>query len=92
MQSLTQIVTQALSHQHWKVLTSVALVIIRILGIVPIPTCTCKRSFSSTRRVKNYTCSTTVAERLNGIALMHFNQEIIPDTEKVIDLYAGQIR
>ena len=31
-----------------------------------------------------------VSERLNGIGLMHFHQEIIPDTEKVIDLYAGQ--
>ena len=29
-----------------------------------------------------------VSERLNGIALMHIHQEIVPDMEKVIDLYA----
>ena len=29
-----------------------------------------------------------VSERLNGIALMHIHQEIVPDVEKVIDLYA----
>ena len=32
------------------------------------------------------------SERLNGIALMHVHQEIVPDTEKVIELYAGQNR
>ena len=29
-----------------------------------------------------------VSERLNGIALTHIHQEIVPDVEKVIDLYA----
>ena len=42
------------------------------------------------RRLKNYACSTMVSERLNGIALMHVHQEIVPDTEKVIELYGGQ--
>ena len=65
---------------------------LRILVTLPVTTCTCKRSFSSMRRLKNYTRSTMVSESLNGIALMHVHQEIIPDTEKVIDLYAGQNR
>ena len=65
---------------------------LRILGTLPVTTCTCERSFSSMRRLKNYTRSTMVSEKLNGIALMHVHQEIIPDTEKVIDLYAGQNR
>ena len=30
--------------------------------------------------------------KVNVIALMHVHQEIILDTEKVIDLYAGQNR
>ena len=63
---------------------------LRILGTLPVTTCTCEISFSSMRRLKNYTRSTMVSEGLNGIALMHVHQEIIPDTEKVIDLYAGQ--
>ena len=65
---------------------------LRILGTLPVTTCTCERSFSSMRRLKNYTRSTMVSERLNGIALMHVHQEIVPDTEKVIELYAGQNR
>ena len=65
---------------------------LRILGTLPVTTCTCERSFSSMRRLKNYTRSTMVSESLNGIALMHVHQEIIPDTEKVIDLYACQNR
>ena len=65
---------------------------LRILGTLPVFTCTCERSFSSMRRLKNYTHSTIVSERLNGIALMYVHQEIIPDTERVIDVYAGQNR
>ena len=29
-----------------------------------------------------------ISERLNGIALMHVYQEILPDTKKVIELFA----
>ena len=29
-----------------------------------------------------------ISKRLNGIALMHVHQEIVPDIEKVIDLFA----
>ena len=65
---------------------------LRILGTLPVFTCSCERSFSSMRRLKKYTRSTMVSERLNGIALMHVHQEIIPDTGRVIDLYAGQKR
>ena len=27
-----------------------------------------------------------ISERLNGIALMHVHQQIVPDTEKAMDL------
>ena len=40
------------------------------------------------RRLKTYTRSTMISKRLNGIALMHVHQEIVPDIEKVIDLFA----
>ena len=65
---------------------------VRILMTFPVTTCACERSFSSMRRLKNYTRSTMVSERLNEIALMHVHQKIILDTEKVIDLYAGKNR
>ena len=43
---------------------------LRILGTSPVTTCTCEWSFSAMRRLKTYTRSTIVSERLNGIALM----------------------
>ena len=63
-------------------------VYLRILGTLPVTRCTCERSFSSMRRLKTYTRSTMISERLNGIALMHVHQEIVPDIEKVTDLFA----
>ena len=65
---------------------------LRILGTSPVRTCTCERSFSAMRRLKTYTRSTMVSERLNGIALMHVHQEIVPDIEKVIDLFSTKNR
>ena len=65
---------------------------LRILGTLPVVACTYERSFSSMRRLKNYTRSTMISEKLNGIALMHVHQEIIRDTEKVTDIYTGQKR
>ena len=59
-----------------------------ILGTLLVTTRTCERSFFSMRRLKNYTRSTMISERLNEIALMHVHQEIIPDTEKVRGLFA----
>ena len=60
----------------------------RILGTLLVTTCTCERSFSSMRRLKTYTRSAMISERLNGITLMHVHQEIVPDIKKVIDLFA----
>ena len=61
---------------------------LRILGTLPVNTCTCEQSFSSMRRLKTYPRSTMISERLNGIALVHVHQEIVPDIEKVIALFA----
>ena len=65
---------------------------LRILGTSPVTTCTCELSFSAMRRLKTYTRSTMVSERLSGIALMHVHQEIVPDIEKVIDLFSTKNR
>ena len=65
---------------------------LRILGTSPVTTCTCERSFSAMRRLKTYTRSTMVSERLNGITLMHVRQEIVPGIEKVIDLFSTKNR
>ena len=67
-------------------------VALRILGTSTVTTCTYERSFSAMRRLKTYSKSTMVSERLNDIALMHLHQEIFPDIEKVIDLFSTKNR
>ena len=63
-------------------------VCLRILGTLLHTTCTCERSFTSMKRLKTYTRSTMISERLNGIVLMHVHQNVVPNIEKVIDLFA----
>ena len=63
-------------------------VCLRILGTLPVTTCTCQRSFTSMKRLKTYIRSTVISERLNGVALVHVHQEIVPDIKTVIDLFA----
>ena len=67
-------------------------VALRIIGTLPVTSCECERSFSALRRLKTYTCSTMVAERLNGLALLHVHKDIIVNIDKVIDLYAKKNR
>ena len=50
-------------------------VALRILATLPVTSCECERSFSAMRRLKNYTRSTMVEERLNGLALMEIHQD-----------------
>ena len=47
---------------------------LRILGTSPVTTCTCEQSLSAMRRLKTYSRSTMISERLIGIALMHVHQ------------------
>ena len=63
-------------------------VALRIIGTLPVTSCECERSFSALRRLKTYTRSTMVAERLNGLALLHVHKDIIVNIDKVIDLCA----
>ena len=65
---------------------------LRIFGTLPVTLCECERSFSALRRLKNYTHSAMVAERLNGLALLHVHKDIIVNIEKIIDLYAMKNR
>ena len=67
-------------------------VCLKILGISLMTTCTCEWSFSARRQLKTYARSTMVLERLNGIALMQVRQEIVLETEKVIDIFSTKNR
>ena len=63
--------------------------IVKLIATVPVTSCSCERSISSLRLLKNYLRSTTGQDRLNGLALMHAHRNTIPlDYEKIIDLFA----
>jgi len=64
-------------------------VCLKILGTLPITSCECERSFSGMRRLKNYLRNSMVEERLNGLAMMEFHQNFIPDSDTVINKFAG---
>ena len=66
-------------------------VALRILGTLPVTSYECERTFSALRRLKNYNRSTMLDERLNGLALLHVHQDIVPDIEMemVIDKFSS---
>ena len=59
-----------------------------ILGTQPVTSCSCERSFSAMKRLKDYCRSTMGNTRLNSIALLYIQKNIVPDLDKVIDIYA----
>ena len=61
---------------------------VQLCSMLPVTSCECERSFSALRRLKNYNRSTMLEDRLNGLALMHIPQEIIPDVDEVINKFA----
>lgn len=67
-------------------------VALRLLATFPVTSCECERSFSALRRLKNYTRSTMVENRLNGLAMMHVHKSLEPDTDDVINRYAESNR
>ena len=61
---------------------------LRILATLPVTSCECERSFSALKRLKTYSRSTMVEDRLNGLALMHIHQEIQPSIDEVINTFS----
>jgi len=64
-------------------------VALRILATLPITSCECERSFSGMRRLKTYARTTMTNDRLNGLALMQFHLDKVPETDEVINEFAG---
>ena len=62
---------------------------LHILATLPITSCECERSFSGMKRLKNFLRSTMNQNRLNGLALLNFHQDKVPDKDKVIQRFAG---
>ena len=49
---------------------------LKIIAVFPSTSCSCERSISSLRRLKDYTQSTMKSDRLNGLASMYIHRNI----------------
>lgn len=63
---------------------------LKILAVIPVTTCECERTVSALRRVKDWLRNTMSNERLNGLAMMHINDDIEVDVEEVMNSFARQ--
>ena len=63
--------------------------ILQILATIPVTSCSCERSISCLRYLKNYLRGTMGEERLNGLAIMHARRDIPLDLDEIIDLFAS---
>jgi len=61
-----------------------------ILAVLPVPTSTSERSFSSLKRIKSYLRTTMGENRLNGLSLLNIHHQIDIKPEDVIHLFAKQ--
>lgn len=62
---------------------------LKILATLPITSSECERSFSGLRRVKTHTRTTMMDERLSDLSILNFHYEKTPDTEAIINKFAG---
>jgi len=63
-----------------------------IMATLPVTTCSCERSFSSLKYLKNYLRSSTSEERLNGLALAYMHEEVDISVDAVLDIMAKKPR
>ncbi|XP_028413110.1 52 kDa repressor of the inhibitor of the protein kinase-like [Dendronephthya gigantea] len=63
---------------------------LKILAVIPVTTCEFERSVSALRRMKTWLRSTMTNERLNGLALMHINDDLGVNVDEVINSFARQ--
>ena len=61
--------------------------LLKILATLPITSCECERSFSGMKRVKTNLRSTMGQERMNGLSLLHFHLDKVPQTNTVCDRF-----
>ena len=59
-----------------------------IMATIPITSCECERSFSLLRFVKSTSRTTMTEDRLNGLALMKFHQDIKLDPDDIVEEFA----
>src|SRR3954465_6462515 len=64
----------------------------RVLLTIPVTVASAERSFSKLKLIKSYLRSTMSQERLNGLALLSIEREMVGrlDNESIIDDFASQ--
>ena len=60
---------------------------LRILGTLPVTSCSCERSFSALRKLKMYNRSTMCDERLSALALLYIHVEIDLDPQSSLEKF-----
>ena len=58
-----------------------------ILGSLPLTSCECERTFSGMKRVKTCLRCRMLQARMNGLSLLNFHLDKVPDSERVCDRY-----
>ena len=56
---------------------------LRILGTLPVTSCSCERSFSALRKLKIYNRSTMCNKSLSALALLYIHVEIDPNPQSI---------
>ena len=61
--------------------------LLRILATLPLTSCECERSFSGMKRVKTCLRSRMGQDRMNGLSLLNFHLDRVPDANTVCDKF-----
>ena len=59
--------------------------VLKLLGTVPVTTCTCERCMSVLRRLKTYLRSTIGQDRFNDLAVLHIHYGLDIDPNDILD-------
>ena len=60
---------------------------LRILGALPVTSCSCERSLSALRKLKIYKRNTMYNERLSALALLYIHAEIDLDPQSISEKF-----
>lgn len=67
-------------------------VLVVLLCIFPVTTCTCERSISTLRRIKTFLRTSTGQDRLSSLCLLSVYRDIPIDLEVIINMFASSNR
>lgn len=66
--------------------------LLTIMATLPVTTCSCERSFSSLKFLKNYLRNSTSQNRLNGLALAYIHSDYSISVTEVLDEFSKKNR